>query len=126
MTKRELIYQKFNGLCSYTGKPLGEDWQIDHIEPQYKFKEGFIEGNKDDIDNLIPALKIVNHYKRGLNLEKFRKYMESFHLRLAKLPKKTTLEKTKKRIAYMSTVANAFDITIDKPFNGKFYFETLN
>lgn len=120
---KKYIYDKFGGLCAYTGKPLGEDWQIDHIEPQHKFKKGFIEGNKDDVDNLIPALKIVNHYKRGLNLEGFRKYMENFHLRLAKLPKKTSLEKTKKRIVYMNAVADVFDISVDKPFNGRFYFE---
>ena len=35
---------------------------------------------------------------------------------LAKLPKKTKLERTKKRIIDMNRIANLFDITIDKPY----------
>lgn len=49
----------------------------------------------------------------------------SFHLRLKKLPKNTKNENTKKRIEYMNDIANMFGITIDKPFNGVFYFETI-
>ena len=51
--------------------------------------------------------------------------MSTFHTRLAKLPKNTNSDKTLKRIEYMNTIAEAFNITIDKPFNGVFYFETL-
>lgn len=51
--------------------------------------------------------------------------MMDFHKRLAKLPKKTSLKKTENRISYMKTVAALFDITVDKPFSGKFYFETI-
>jgi hypothetical protein len=76
-------------------------------------------------DNLVPALKIVNHYKRQLDLEGFRRYMINFHLRLKKLPKNPRTTKTVKRIAYMNMVADAFGITPDIPFTGKFYFETL-
>jgi 5-methylcytosine-specific restriction endonuclease McrA len=31
---REEVYNKYGGLCAYTGKPLGDDWQIDHIHPK--------------------------------------------------------------------------------------------
>lgn len=33
MNKRERIYNKFGGLCAYSGTPLEDDWQIDHICP---------------------------------------------------------------------------------------------
>ena len=39
--------------------------------------------------------------------------------------KKTMIEKTLKRKEYLLEVAELFDITPDKPFSGKFYFETL-
>lgn len=131
MPKRERVYNKFNGLCAYTGKPLGEDWQIDHAIPKYKFS---VHGERakdkfgmelNDIKNLMPAIKIVNHYKRDNDVESFRRYMLSFHKRLAKLPKKTSVERTKKRILYMNKVAELFEISVDKSFSGKFYFETI-
>lgn len=142
---RNKVYNKYNGRCAYTGKPLDNDWQVDHITPQRIFDDNmdilksddkkWLEAfkaqfntpciDKDDIRNLLPALQIVNHYKRALDIEGFREYLKNFHIRLSKLPKKTNSERTKKRIAYMNEVANAFDITIDNPFDGLFYFETL-
>lgn len=77
------------------------------------------------ISNLLPAQKIINHYKRSLDLEGFREYMLTFYERLNKLPKTTQVEKTKQRIIYMNTIADMFNIRKDIPFNGKFYFETL-
>ena len=147
MTKRERIYAKYNGRCAYTGKPLGDDWQIDHISPKlfasnpiYKVcphwmneeewkrdKEETLRYRKmiDGDENLFPALRIVNHYKRSLDLEGFRDRMMTFHERLKKLPKKTSIEATRKRIWYMTKVADAFGITPENPFSGKFYFETI-
>lgn len=126
---REKIKNKYHGMCAYTGKPLEEDWQIDHVISKqlvdYYFRHKNEKIEVDSEDNLMPTLRIVNHYKRAYSLEGFRKYMENFHIRLSKLPKTTNVEKTKRRIEYMNKVAKAFDITIDKPFNGKFYFETL-
>lgn len=121
---RSKIYDKYNGRCAYTGKPLDDDWQVDHMESKY----GSIwsHENVENIDNLMPSLRIVNHYKREYGLEGFRDYMLNFHKRLAKLPKHTSLERTKNRIEYMHKVADAFGITVDKPFEGKFYFETIN
>ncbi len=113
---RQQVYDKFNGRCAYTGKPLGDDWQIDHIKPKR-------QGGDDDFGNLLPALKIVNHYKRAYDLEGFRKYMMNFHIRLGRLPKTTKSEKTMKRISYMKKIAQLFNINETVKFNGKFYFE---
>lgn len=122
---REEVYNKFNGLCAYTGKPLDEKWQVDHIRSKYNCIYHKDIDNMNTIDNYFPAISIVNHYKRAETIEVFRQYMLSFHKRLAKLPKTTSLGRTRKRIIYMNKVAELFDITIDKPFSGKFYFETL-
>lgn len=127
MAKKDIVKSKFNGLCAYTGKPLGEDWQIDHAYPRqraYYFNPGF---DVNGLDNLLPALRIVNHYKRGYSVEGFRAFMLKFHIRLKKLPKDPKTERSKRRKAYMFEVASAFDITTDKPFSGLFFFEkTIN
>lgn len=124
--KREEIYNKYNGLCAYTGKPLGNDWQIDHMISKSSFFYLKLKlSDINNIDNLMPTLRIVNHYKRAYHLEEFRAYMMTFHIRLAKLPKKTNVLRTQKRKEYMQKVAEAFGITTEKPFNGVFYFEKI-
>ncbi len=124
---REQVYNKYNGLCAYTGKPLGQDWQVDHVIPKshYVWYQPSTTTTCDDIENLVPAIKIINHYKRGLDLEGFRRYMLKFHTRVSKLPKNTRVERTKKRKEYMQTLADLFEISVDRPFTGVFYFETL-
>lgn len=168
MTKKEKVFAKYNGLCAYTGKPLGDDWQIDHVQSKATFQKVFVDcahyldrqtGERisieemnvltsqglwetfhactyivpkykphpsvNHIDNLLPSLKIVNHYKRALDLEGFRKYMLRFHVRLKRYKLDAGGWAAKKQARYMWDVANAFDITLDKPFCGKFYFETI-
>lgn len=122
---REEVYKKFGGLCAYTGKPLDEKWQVDHVRSKYNCMYHKEVENMNELDNLFPAISIINHYKRAETIENFRNYMLSFHKRLSKLPKRTSVKATEKRIIYMNTIANLFDITIDKPFSGKFYFETI-
>lgn len=139
-TEREAVRMKFGGLCAYTGRPLESDWQVDHMISKNSWKyqvyaecaqiKSFEQMERrlkevDNIDNLLPAMRIVNHYKRAFDLEGFRGYMLKFHLRLRKLPKTTSLKETKERIAYMNKVAELFGITTEKPFSGVFYFETI-
>lgn len=123
---RKAVYNKYGWLCAYTWKPLGDDWQVDHIRPKWTF---WCRTKTEDYhlmnhpDNLLPAIRRVNHYKRDYDLEWFRKYMLRFHERLRKLPKKTKVERTKKRIEYIYHIAELFDITPEKPFSWVFYFE---
>ncbi len=131
---RRAVYEKYGGRCAYCGKPLGDDWQVDHIFPKHLahmlgsdvmkkyFKITLSDINQ--IENLIPCQKILNHYKRGLVLEDFRnKWLGGLHKRLSKLPRNPRTEKSKKRKEYMLKIASFFDISPDKPFNGVFYFE---
>lgn len=125
MTKkqRQEIYDKYGGLCAYTGQPLGGDWQVDHIF--CRLETTILRRQRDCIDNMVPCLKIINHYKRGLLFDAWRKRIEVLHIRLSKLPKNPVVEKSKKTKQYLLTVAEAFGITPDKPFNGVFYFEQI-
>ena len=80
----------------------------------------------DNIDNMFPAQKIINHYKNSLSLEDFRIcYLAGLHERLKKLPKNPRVEKSIKHKAYLLEVAQLFGITENKPFDGKFYFEKV-
>ena len=115
MTKkdREIIYNKFNGKCAYCGCDLLDDWEVDHVtsKASFAYKTFFNSSTPideisrelkkvNDIDNLFPAIKIINHYKRACDLESFRTYMMTFHKRISKLPKNPTVHKSikKKRI----------------------------
>jgi CRISPR/Cas system CSM-associated protein Csm2 small subunit len=136
--QRQQVYEKYDGKCAYTGKLLESDWQVDHVESRkiHKYRCMWNCGDinelrekmksVDNLDNLLPALRIVNHYKRSRNLEEFRKFMLNFHKRLAKLPKTTRIPSTLRRKEYMQKVADAFGLTTENPFSGVFYFETIN
>ena len=127
--QREKIKQKFDGLCAYSGTPLKDDWQVDHVKPLVRnWFDGttmFPEAHCDE--NLVPCQKIINHYKGSLDLETFRTwYLAGLHERLKKLPKNPKVEKSQKKKAYLFEVASLFGISEDTPYSGKFYFETLS
>ncbi len=128
MKKRNIIFNKYNGKCAYSGTELKDDWQVDHVKPRIMFEIGSYqyEGNPNDINNLVPCQKIINHYKRALDLETFRTwFLAGLHVRLKKLPKNPKVEKSIKKKAYLLEVAYLFGISEDSPFSGKFYFEKL-
>lgn len=118
----------YGGLCAYSGTPLEDDWQVDHVKPIIRnpFSKEPLFKKDDIIDNMVPCQKIINHYKGNLNLNEFRNwFMAGLHERLAKLPKKPKTDKSKKKIAYMRKVASYFGITETNPFEGTFYFERV-
>jgi len=125
---REIIKQKFDGKCAYSGTKLKDDWQVDHIKPIIRnwYDGTVVFEDAHNLENMFPVQKIINHYKGSMDLELFRTwYLSGLHERLKKLPKNPKTEKSIKRKAYLLTVANFFDIEIDKPFLGKFYFESV-
>lgn len=124
MTRRERIFNKFNGLCAYSGTPLEPDWQIDHIEPVYRYRNGqkMIPDN-DTEDNMVPCQRAINNYKGSYTLFYFRvNLLMMLHLRLNKYPRHGKGGELRKR---MEKIAAYFGITEDKPFSGIFYFEKV-
>ncbi len=114
---RKTVYNKYNGRCAYSGTLLEDDWQVDHLKPRAR-------GGTNDISNLMPTQKLVNHYKRGRSIKLFKEwYLMGLHKRLKKLPKAPRTEKSRRHIKYMNRVAKYFNVTPDKPFAGVFYFE---
>jgi hypothetical protein len=121
MTKREKVYQKYDGHCAYCGKEITiKEMQVDHKHPKHlanwvkseKMRELYeIDPDINGIDNLMPSCRRCNHYKRGELLENFRNMMITLHERLMKI--------------YIVKVAVDYGIIKITPFSGKFYFETI-
>ena len=102
MINRQAVYDKFKGHCAYCGKVLLiTDMQVDHIIPKY-------HGGTDEINNLYPACRRCNHYKRAHPLSLFRKLMLTLHKRIQDI--------------YVVKVAIDYNIISITPFT-EFYFE---
>lgn len=125
---REIIYNKFDGKCAYSGTKLESDWQVDHLKPirrnWWENSALFEEDHK--LNNMFPSQGIINHYKFSLSIEEFRDRIATLHVRLKKLPKNPRSERSIKRKQYLLKVASYFGITEDAPFTKNFYFETYN
>ena len=105
MIIRENIHQKYKGHCAYCGKIIDiKEMQINHILAKKN-------GGTDDFSNLNPSCRRCNHYKRGLNLEDFRKFIKTLHERLES--------------DHITKGAMDYGIANIKPFDGKFYFEKI-
>jgi hypothetical protein len=80
----------------------------------------------------MPCQKLINNYKRDLLIDdpwqpkwNFRHRISNLHRRLAQLPKNPRTEKSVKLKAYLLQIAEYFNISPDKPFDGIFYYEKL-
>lgn len=110
MINRQQVHDKYDGHCSYCGKVISiKDMQVDHIIPRgHKWnKNEYI----DSIDNLNPACRRCNHYKRAHTLEFFREMIKTIHQRV--------------RDIYICKVAEDYEIIEIKEWDGKFYFERV-
>lgn len=83
--KKELrlsVWRKYNKRCAYCGKEIEyEDMQVDHYIPQRLFDIENLEGDKDNIDNLMPSCRRCNHYKRDYLPDNFRENPKALHER---------------------------------------------
>ena len=103
MIDRQKVYEKFNGHCAYCGKVITvKEMQVDHIVSKRRY-------GTDDFENLYPACRQCNHYKRAEPLAIFRRMIKTLHGRIHKI--------------YICKVAEDYGIIDVKEWDGKFYFE---
>lgn len=96
------VLNKYNKKCAYCGNDITiEDMKVDHILPQSK-------GGTDDMDNLMPACEICNHYKDSHNLIKFKYLLNNIIKKIKKL--------------YIIKVAMRYGLIEFKEFSN-FYYE---
>lgn len=107
-SKREAVYAKYGGKCAYCGKKIDyKDMQVDHFLPLRAW--GVEDGGTDDLENLMPACRMCNHYKRANTLETFRRY-------IAEIPRKL-------RDNYIYKIGVAYGNVIENEKPIEFYFE---
>lgn len=107
--ERHAVYDKMGGRCAYCGEELAyEDMQVDHVVPL----RGWNEQGTDDLENMLPACRSCNHYKRGNSLEGWRRILEA-------MP--ATLE----RDCYTYRQAVRFGMVKPTPKKITFYFERV-
>lgn len=78
--QRACLRGQFNGCCAYCGKPLGDRWHADHMEPvlrDYAPKteanpNGILHLHRDSLENLMPACAPCNLDKAAYSLEQWR------------------------------------------------------
>ena len=80
---REQVYQKYKGHCAYCGEEISiTEMQVDHIFAQAKIHwighEGMkrfhndIPDNINELNNLNPACRFCNAWKKTFSIEQFR------------------------------------------------------
>ena len=107
-SKREAVYRKYDGHCAYCGREIAyKDMQVDHFRPLRAW--GIEDAGTDDLDNLMPACRMCNHYKRANSLETFRRY-------IAEIPRKL-------RENYIYKVGIVYGEIAEQAHPVKFYFE---
>ena len=107
--ERMVIYRKFEGHCAYCGMEIEpKEMQVDHVVPL----EGWSEKGEDSLENMFPACRSCNHYKRANTLEGWRKMIENTPY---------TLE----RDCYTYRQAVRFGLVTPKPKRVVFYFEKM-
>lgn len=82
--------------------------QVDHFRPLRAWS--IEDAGTDDLDNLMPACRMCNHYKRANSLETFRQY-------IAEIPRKL-----RENYIYKIGVVYGNVIENEKPI--VFFFET--
>ena len=109
---REAVHKKFDGRCAYCGTIIEyKQMQVDHYYPQCKakFYKNRFRIDVHAADNLMPACRRCNHYKRARTPKQFRELMQGLHERLEAI--------------YILKVAVDFGMATIRPFDGRFYFE---
>lgn len=103
---REIVFEKYGRRCAYCGREIAyKDMQVDHFIP----KNGWNERGTDAFENLMPACRMCNHYKRAHSLELFRTF-------IAEIPRKLSNNYIYKiGVVYGNVIENV------KPI--RFYFE---
>jgi 5-methylcytosine-specific restriction endonuclease McrA len=121
---RQIVFEKYNGKCSYCGCELVKGWHVDHIEPIIrdskwnKDKGRFVQTGtyrkveNETSENYNPACASCNIQKNQFTVEQFRNNIKQF---VNSLNQYSTQYKFAKRYGLITET----DIEV------KFYFETI-
>lgn len=116
---RELVYAKYNGHCAYCGCEMAyREMQVDHVKSlyvkslDYDLADDPNVTQDNSLDNLMPSCRQCNYYKAEADIEGFRSKIRNWLER-------TCID------SFQVKLAIKYGILEYKPWNGKFYFETI-
>ena len=79
-TKRQLVFEKYEGKCAYCGCELNKNsFNVDHIQPVHRgTHQQYLKVQKgtNHIDNLNPSCFSCNSSKFNLTIEQWREQLE--------------------------------------------------
>jgi len=106
MIDRNAVLGKYDHHCAYCGCEITlKTMQVDHKIPK-------CSGGTDDIENLLPACRLCNHYKRGGSPNHLRWLLVDMHKKLKNI--------------YIFRVAEKYGMINWKEWSGEFYFEKID
>ena len=123
---RQIIYDKFNGHCSYCGCELQKGWHVDELLPvrrnmkwnvdktKYVHDGTYEHPERLNIDNQMPSCPSCNINKHSMSLDEFRSLIIGF---VTSLNRDSTQYKIAKRYGLI--------FEVQKPAV-EFYFEKYN
>ena len=112
--QRYQVYNKYNGRCAYCGCEIEyKDMQVDHLIPLCQSDNPDIDEKLWDMENLMPACRLCNHYKRSYTLEHFREAIEKIPFKL-------------NRDSYIYRVGSKYGVVKSAEKKVIFLFEKMN
>jgi len=92
---RVAVHNKYDGHCAYCGKQITiKEMQVDHAIPKFHYNpthdclvvdgRKFIDYGLHDFQNLMPACRVCNNWKRTWTIEEFKHEIEMQIERLRK------------------------------------------
>jgi 5-methylcytosine-specific restriction endonuclease McrA len=73
---RNKVHEKYAGRCAYCGVPISiKEMHVDHIHPQF-LADDLNGKNVDNYENLNPACRVCNLWKKTFSVDEFRHEIE--------------------------------------------------
>lgn len=127
---RQIIYDKFEGHCSYCGCELQKGWHVDELLPvrrnskydkdkqKFVFDGTYKHPERLNINNQMPACPSCNINKHSMSLEEFRSLISGFMKHLNEV---NTQYKVAKRYGLVQETKNEVVFYFEKQSNAKTY-----
>jgi 5-methylcytosine-specific restriction endonuclease McrA len=122
--ERQIIFEKYDGKCSYCGQELKKGWHTDHIEPivrdshwnrdkgRYEATGSCRKPENETLENYNPSCASCNIQKNSYTLEQFRHNIERYVISL-------------NSYSTQYKIAKRYGLICENDIKVEFYFEKI-